>query len=218
MEKENRMTPERDITVTPANGYFAHLVVYLVALQGFVHSTEIYNTGSAKRWPADDVVILDAKQAQMRLTFAPLSLLTTVCLNQKPVSLRLSETTKSIELNANLNLGAIEPLLFSFGQAMVTNYFEEYRDEIEGTFTDNPAKWPPVWNFARVVRNAMSHGGHINIKNRNSLPARWRSLTYSYADNDRQVLHTDIWPGDLFYLLSEMDVARGTPALGLNTY
>jgi hypothetical protein len=50
MEQGNRMTLERDITVTPANGYFAHLVVYLVALQGFVHSTEIYNAGSAKRW------------------------------------------------------------------------------------------------------------------------------------------------------------------------
>lgn len=56
----------------------------------------------------------------------------------------------------------------------------------------------------------MSHGGHINIKNENSLPVRWRNLIYSHADNDRQILHTDIWPGDLFYLLREMDVARQT--------
>jgi hypothetical protein len=54
----------------------------------------------------------------------------------------------------------------------------------------------------------MAHGGRIRIDNK---PVNWRSLSYSYKDNDRLVLHGDIWLGDLIYLLREMDRTRSRP-------
>lgn len=94
-----------------------------------------------------------------RLEWAPASLVATVCRNDWPEFLDLTETDADpIKPDAHLNMGAIGPLMFSFGQSTVTNYFERYVDEINelaGPHKD----WPPVWNFGRVVRNAMSHGG-----------------------------------------------------------
>jgi hypothetical protein len=58
------------LKLTTADGFFGDVVVYLVALQGFVHSTEIYNRGSAERWPADDTAEIHAKQMRMSLTWA----------------------------------------------------------------------------------------------------------------------------------------------------
>lgn len=92
----------------------------------------------------------------------------------------------------------------TFGQALATSFFEGHRNAIDGKF-GNIATWPPVWNFARVVRNAMSHGGVINIQNPNAAPVHWNGLTYAPADNGRRILHTDLWPGDLMDLLIEMD-------------
>jgi hypothetical protein len=196
------------LKLTSADGFFGDVVVYLVALQGFVHSTEIYNRGSAVRWPADDTAEMHAKQMRMSLTWTPVELMKVVCANQTPTFLNFETAGMPIEPDAVLNLGAIEPLLFSFGQAMVTNYYERYLDDIQGAHTKSSTNWPSLWRFGRVVRNAMAHGGRIRIDSKNATPVNWRSLSYSYKDNDRLVLHGDIWPGDLVYLLREMDRAR----------
>ncbi|MEJ7807671.1 MAG: hypothetical protein WKG03_17320 [Telluria sp.] len=97
--------------------------------------------------------------------------------------------------------------MHNFGQALATNYFERMRPTIEGIYGPQPANWPPVWNFARVVRNAMSHGGAINFTNLGSPAVTWRGLTYSPAENGRNILHSDLWPGDIFDLIVEMDAA-----------
>jgi hypothetical protein len=202
------MKSSKVLRLTTLDGFFDDVVVYLVALQGFVHSTEIYNRGSAVRWPMDDAAEIHAKQMQMSLTWAPTELMKVVCANQRPTFINFEIADQPIEPNAVLSLGAVEPLLFSFGQAMITNYYERYLDEVQGAYTKSSANWPSLWRFGRVVRNAMAHGGRIRIDKKNAAPVNWRSLSYAYEDNDRLVLHGDIWPGDLVYLLKEMDSAR----------
>lgn len=199
------MTPERKITFTSAHGFFDDLVVYLVALQGFLHSTEIYNGGYARPWNADETGLMDAKQVGKRLEWVPAPLVATVCRNDWPEFLDLTETDADpIAPGAQLNLGAIGPLMFSFGQSTITNYYERYKDEIVQTWGAYE-HWPPIWSFGRVVRNAMSHGGKIVFKNQKASAVRWRDLIYSPEDNGRLVLHGDLWPGDIFYLLAEME-------------
>jgi hypothetical protein len=51
----------------------------------------------------------------------------------------------------------------------------------------------------------MSHNGRIRIDSASTPPLAWKSLTYARADNGRSILHTDLWPGDLFDLLIETD-------------
>jgi hypothetical protein len=202
------MLSANTIVITERDGYFYDLVVYLFSFQSFAHSVEIYNAGSAKTWPDDDVVLIDAKQANMRLTWAPAPLLQLVCANQKPSIIEFTEEPNPLSDAGNLALGAIDPLLFSFGQSLITNYYERYLDQIGDTFGKDMTNWPSVWNFGRVIRNAMSHGGRINIRNPNAAPVKWRGLSYSSKENGRLILHTDIWPGDLYYLLRDLEAPR----------
>jgi hypothetical protein len=201
--------PERKeaiLELTPADGFFDDAVVYFVAFQSFVHSTEIYNAGVAVKWPDNDVASFDAKQVGMRLSWAPTLLMNDICANRMPSSLKFVEAVQEpIATDAVLNLGAIDPLLYSFGQAMITNYFERQLKNIERTFSKDRSRWPAVWNFGRVVRNSMSHGGRIFFENKKAPAVSWRQLSYSPADNDRVILHRDLWPADLIYLLRDMD-------------
>jgi hypothetical protein len=201
------------LELTSADGFFEDAVVYFVAFQSFMHSIEIYQAGAATKWPDDDIAAFDAKQVGTRLSWAPTPLMNDVCSNRMPSSLKFVETVQEpIAPDAVLNLGAIDPLLFSFGQAMITNYFERQQETIERNFSKDRSKWPAVWNFGRVVRNSVSHGGRIYIENKKVPPVAWRKLSYSFADNDRAILHRDLWPADLIYLLRDMDrFAKSTP-------
>jgi hypothetical protein len=64
--------------------------------------------------------------------------------------------------------------------------------------------------LVRLVLTPYDPREGISLANasKTAAPVNWRSLSYSYKDNDRLVLHGDIWPGDLVYLLREMDRAR----------
>jgi hypothetical protein len=68
-------------------------------------------------------------------------------------------------------------------------------------------KWPMVWQFAMVVRNAASHGGKINLKDATIPPRTWYNLSYSTADYGREPFKTDLFIGDLLILMKEMSEA-----------
>jgi Cu/Ag efflux protein CusF len=108
--------------------------------------------------------------------------------------------------DAALEMGALTMLFQTFAQALATNYFERHKLQMQQAHSGT-SQWPAVWNFARVVRNAMAHGGKISILNKDAKPVTWKGLTYSYADNGRDILRNDLWPGDFFDLIQEMDAA-----------
>jgi hypothetical protein len=74
-------------------------------------------------------------------------------------------------------------------------------------FGDNGPSWPQVWRFGRIVRNALTHNGCIDIRNPNAPPESWRSLTYSPADNGKPILFRDFAIPDLLYLMMDMEAA-----------
>lgn len=66
--------------------------------------------------------------------------------------------------------------------------------------------WPPVCNFCRVVRNAIVHGGSINLDSPTAAGASWRGLHYDYRSKGRKILNTgDLSIGDLVILMLEME-------------
>lgn len=87
------------------------------------------------------------------------------------------------------------------------HYFESTVSLVRNTYGTNPAQWPAVWNFGRVVRNAFAHGGRINIQNPAVPPVTWRSLTYAYSDNGREIVYQDMTNVELVILMDEMDQA-----------
>lgn len=74
--------------------------------------------------------------------------------------------------------------------------------------------WPMTVDFGRLVRNAASHGGRIDQRNPSYRSLTWNGLTYSPADNGKQIIGREIFLGDILTLMIEMDdelVALGAP-------
>lgn len=93
-----------------------------------------------------------------------------------------------------------------FVSALFSLYVERCSDWIKANRSTNYHSWPPVANFCRVVRNAIAHGGTININSERAPVVAWRSLTYSHADHGRRIINTgsDLSTGDLIVLMLEL--------------
>lgn len=106
-----------------------------------------------------------------------------------------------------VSTGAIAETLEGFSQAMFTNYYENNLAAIEARFTAATKNWPAVLQFARLVRNSMSHGGQISITNSSAPPVTYFGLTYSHLNNGVKILHNDLTTADIFFLMLDVDMA-----------
>lgn len=84
-------------------------------------------------------------------------------------------------------------------------YYESQIDSIKSRFGGGSESWPEVWNFARIVRNALSHNGQIHITNISASPVSWSSYTYSYQNNGHAILFTDLGFVEFILLMEDMD-------------
>lgn len=90
-------------------------------------------------------------------------------------------------------------------QSTFSQYYENIKSTIEEKFGKEVENWPNVWNFARVVRNAFSHGGRIKISNSKAPKIVWRELEYDYYSNGKSIMYTDLTAVELIFLMIEMD-------------
>lgn len=194
--------------VTNGQRYFADFETYLIALHGFALVVDASDSDQASPYRTGDVVALGCKQSAEQWVWEPAVTVELLVRNISP-TLAFIERMLCAQppSHATLNLGALDALLYNFGQALATNFYERNLPQVKARFGHGSQTWPSVWNFGRVVRNAMSHGGRITFRNLHAPAVRWRTLQYSPADNGRQILHTDLWPGDLFNLILDMDAA-----------
>ena len=85
-------------------------------------------------------------------------------------------------------------------------YFERYKIVVHEDANNQRDNWHPVWQFARVVRNSISHNA-IRIDDPNHPPVSWHSITLSREDNGSAVLGERLRCSDLIMLMIEMDLA-----------
>ncbi|PKA44037.1 hypothetical protein CWR43_06950 [Rhizobium sullae] len=191
---------------TTADRSFQLVASYLMALTGIVSAIEIYSSGQqgAKPWPEEDTVVLDALACDRRLTWRPHSLVMALVKNQWPSQISFEVEEVAPASVSSIQLGVLDTFLYGLSQSLLTNLFEQERGRLESLHGRAPSGWPPVWNFGRVVRNAMSHGGEVTIKD-DKTHVSWKRLTYSRAENGRRIVNVDLWPGDLFILIREME-------------
>lgn len=195
------------IRLYPGDPAFEPIVTYLTSLLCFAAAAEVYNNQGrgAHPWAADDVAVFDGAACDVRLTWLPDKNVRSMLRNVWPSELiMVSHSAAPISQSTALPLGVFEHFIFGLGQAMLTTFFERHKKSIRGTF-GGVSNWPPVWKFARVVRNAMSHGGRVRIDD--CAQVQWHNLSYSSADNDRRVVLDDLWPADLFVFLNELQRA-----------
>ncbi len=111
-----------------------------------------------------------------------------------PLPAGMEKTT--IEGHGATTLSAITPIYVDF--------FEKYRSWIRAKFDGDPYTWPEPFNFARVLRNFISHhAGRVHFDNPNAKPVSWHKLQYSPADDGKKVVAADIDIGDLIILMFE---------------
>jgi hypothetical protein len=91
-------------------------------------------------------------------------------------------------------------------------YFVEYYETYKQWMFDRCGKsdlWPEVWRFARVVRNAISHGGKVRIEKQTEPIVQWYGAAYDYGSNGKVAFgpNGDLEFADMVVLMFEMDDA-----------
>ncbi len=90
--------------------------------------------------------------------------------------------------------------------AAFSNFCELAIDWIKTKKSTNYGSWPPVANFCRVVRNALVHGGSINISGPDAPAVSWESVEYSHKQKDTNVLGPNqLSVGDLVFLMFDLN-------------
>lgn len=82
-------------------------------------------------------------------------------------------------------------------------FYEDYIDWLRVNLKNDHTKWPVVWQFGRIVRNASSHN-RVFISDQKFSPVSWHGLTYGPNENGREIFGTDLEIGDLIILMCEM--------------
>jgi hypothetical protein len=101
---------------------------------------------------------------------------------------------------AKASLHAINPIYVEF--------YEQYKEWLTENIGSNTHEWPTPWAFARTVRNAIVHNrGVIHWDDPHKTSVKWHNLTYSHAENRRQIIGIDLSLADLVMLLLEMNEA-----------
>lgn len=207
LEGGANVSPDITQSISRSVSYMPDFESYLVGLFGFAMSVEAANSGAAKPYGEEDTVMLGCRQSNSNWYWRPAPTIEMIAKNVSISHLYLERFEGTTQPNDdNLTLGALETLLFNLGQSLGVNYFERSKPQVIQKFGD-VSNWPDVWNFARIVRNSMSHGGKVHFDNPNANPVSWRGLVYAPSNNGRRILHTDIWPGDLFDLITELEQA-----------
>ncbi|WDM76418.1 hypothetical protein ACCQ13_05340 [Xanthomonas sp. NCPPB 1638] len=201
-------SPEIKSVVTNDKRFFSDFMAYLISLLGVAMCLEAARSGSSSAYRADDAISIGSRLSSTRWIWKPNSAISDLGSNFVPYELRLERQPYVADESppGELPLGSVAAMLYCYGQALGTNYFERNRALIQSKYGEQKS-WPEVWRFAVVVRNAMAHGGAVYFKRPDALPVKWRGVMYSPADNGKKLLHHDLWPGDLMDLILEMDQA-----------
>lgn len=140
------------------------------------------------------------------LAFHTIDIIGPVLNNQLPSEVRLEELPNHghFENMPITDFGMLQQITL---QGMFVLYYEQGKIEVKAKYGNQPnTDWPPVWNFARIVRNACAHSG-IHFDKPTMTPVSWRSLTYSPRNNGQQIFIKDLGQVEVIYLMADMEAA-----------
>lgn len=88
------------------------------------------------------------------------------------------------------------------------NLYEAHKPWIDDTYKNDLTKWPPVWNFARVVRNAIAHSGNLYFKDpKTSAGAEWHHIKYEANRHGDKIIDQELFFPEMVLLMIEMGQA-----------
>ena len=99
---------------------------------------------------------------------------------------------------------------------LLHDYCEDYDQAVPGQHLVNTLQKCPWYQFARLVRNAISHSFRYDFKeaDKRRLPITWRGITLTEDLNGKPITHETFWhkPGyELFLEMRDFAVALPEP-------
>jgi hypothetical protein len=105
-----------------------------------------------------------------------------------------------------IDAAGMTPISTRLVSAEFALFVETGNEWLRQNFGKQVSDWPPVSNFCRVVRNAIVHGGRINLNSETAVGGAWRHLKYDHRHNGKPILNDgDLSKGDLLILMLEME-------------
>lgn len=190
--------------------FFDELVSFLAAFGSLATALRFYSGETpAALGPHQVIGFQGSHVSNLSLSYAPGAILSEIAQNRLPSTIQMVEgprTAVSPEDPSSLTI-VVELSISLIGSTLI-RYYESVIPAVRNRFGTDSTNWPGVWNFGRVIRNALAHhGGRINFDNSRAQPVSWKSLTFSPADNGRQVMFVDITTTEVILLMEDMDAA-----------
>jgi hypothetical protein len=207
--------PQCRITLKHQHRLHARLNSMLIMFESVTIAVNYLAHGDAKFKPGASAVFA-CQQAPLEISVPVCGPLTAAMNNQFPDGIQIQfehRRTQALTDWAS-GLGKTPPEIFGFVAVtanLVAPYFVEFYEAYTQFIYDKYGKtelYPPLWRFARVVRNGISHGFKISIERAKDAPVSWYGLTYAYKDNGRAFIgvpHPDMTTGDLLLLMFQMN-------------
>ncbi len=193
------------------HGFFEELVRLAVSLGSIGAGLELQKNGKAKPFGQSDTIAIvgkpDVSGLEIHSHPRPLfdRLLSPSARQPKFLTL-VKQPINPSPPEHPIFLSKIQLLMARLIGDAFMSYYERHLDAVEARWgKEREGRWPMVWWFAWAVRNACSHNGKTHFKTASHPAVHWKSLSYSYANNGRQVLFEDLTGVELMLLMEEMD-------------
>lgn len=186
--------------------FYDDLSTFLCSTASLGVAIDAIKNGGYARFASDPSHYFEFEGCKIKkvFTWRPHASLALISGDQWPDRIELNEDA-SVHTSTDQRIGSLKGIVATSLSAAFVRYFESRHDEIKLRYGDQPYSWPPELNFARVIRNAFAHGGKISFLNPNAGAVSWMGLSYSPADNGREIVFRDIGLVEPILLLEEID-------------
>lgn len=194
------------------HGYFPELVRLLVALSSIGLSLEIHKGHLAPPYGPTDCLTMAGKNnvSGIEISFFVGPIYQYLLNSNIPMPKALKAIKRPINHSAShpLRVDTVQSIVARLVADAFLSYYASHVKAVESRWgTVEKGNWPTVWQFGRVIRNAIAHDGKICFDSKKAPPVHWHNLRYSREDNDlkRQLLYDEITGVELILLMEDMD-------------
>ncbi len=207
------LTPLWEIIAGPGDRLHEPLWRIIIANAALCKAMEVAVAGRRRRWDEDAVMTYNSTQLGLQVVLPLGKVLEVAACGLLPGRIRL---------HVHAGVGASDYPVTGFTSVSMfviaptfNDFYEAHLPWVQKNLGTAVERWPAVLNFARVIRNAVSHRGCIHIPNENGTPGTWRSYRYSHADHGRFVVGPEFHVAEMLVLMADMHgelERRGCPA------
>jgi hypothetical protein len=184
---------------------FEPLLTFIVTFDALGIATDSIKRGTLDLTPGNNAI--EAHQFGLWIKFTALHPTQAMTKNIRPNGFEL--IFSPLEGPKGTQLGEVMfgymTMTMAIATAIYVEFYERHARWIRQKYGGDTKNWPPLFNFARTIRNfIVHHGGKVHFDNPNAATVQWHHLTYSTSDAGNQAVgHGYISIGDMLVLLIE---------------